>query len=424
MSSPVVYYLCQMPSAAVSLVASLAIVLMIQFSRKKLSTPYRRLIFGVSISDMCQSIGILTGPFSIPTSTPYAPWAVGNIQSCEANGFMVVMGSNSVPLYTTALCTYYYCKLNKKMTDSYYCRKFEKKIHFLIISYVLTYTITALARGNINPIPGGGLCHIAVSPLQCRTYPEIVGECSRGLDTISFLTINFIVNGICMAAIITSMVLVVRNAFSVENLFRSRGSFQRSEESASSTFTAKARDILCCVPCKSRELEEGETNADLVLRQNARETLIQAVLYVCAFLLSYAFQIILSTFNLAGVSYSVAFSIIISILYPLGGLFNILIYTRPKVDQLRISHTNLSWLRAFLLVIKAGNEVPETRNNPDALNLCCFDCGCPNDTLILDNESVTDHPDREKYWRNIFNIRLMSMSTRGNVNESEKISST
>ena len=49
--------------------------------------------------------------------------------------------------------------------------------------------------------------------------------------------------------------------------------------------------------------------------------------------------------------------------YPLGGLFNLLVFTRPSVWILRRRHS-YSWLKAFVLVIKAGGEVPhEFRDN-------------------------------------------------------------
>lgn len=48
-----------------------------------------------------------------------------------------------------------------------------------------------------------------------------------------------------------------------------------------------------------------------------------------------------------------------STIYPLGGLFNILVYTRPAVAVLRRRYPEFSRFRALLLVIKAGGEVPE-----------------------------------------------------------------
>lgn len=46
--------------------------------------------------------------------------------------------------------------------------------------------------------------------------------------------------------------------------------------------------------------------------------------------------------------------------FPLGGLFNIVVYTRPKVAaQMR---TGDSWIRSFRVVLMAGGDLPE--NSP------------------------------------------------------------
>jgi hypothetical protein len=58
-----------------------------------------------------------------------------------------------------------------------------------------------------------------------------------------------------------------------------------------------------------------------------------------------------------------------NIFYPLGGLFNILVYTRPKVLSLRRKNPRqYSWFQAFVIVIRAGAVVPmvvvEEENSP------------------------------------------------------------
>ena len=48
-----------------------------------------------------------------------------------------------------------------------------------------------------------------------------------------------------------------------------------------------------------------------------------------------------------------------SIIYPIGGMFNILVYTRPKVLSLRRRrHAGYSWFKAFVMVVRAGGVVP------------------------------------------------------------------
>ena len=56
---------------------------------------------------------------------------------------------------------------------------------------------------------------------------------------------------------------------------------------------------------------------------------------------------------------------LLSIFWPLGGLFNILIYTRPKVAATRTEHpehAHSSWFVIVLFVIFSGGEVPTEIN--------------------------------------------------------------
>ena len=48
-------------------------------------------------------------------------------------------------------------------------------------------------------------------------------------------------------------------------------------------------------------------------------------------------------------------------LFPLAGLFNILIYTRPAICVLRTRATYLSWFQAFRIILANGGEVPTER---------------------------------------------------------------
>ena len=92
--------------------------------------------------------------------------------------------------------------------------------------------------------------------------------------------------------------------------------------------------------------------------------IVQSCLYVAAFFATYLSFDIYVTILWLGLGKPSSFLLIASeITCPLGGLFNILVFTRPSVWILRRRHS-YSWLKAFVLVIKAGGEVPhEFRDN-------------------------------------------------------------
>ena len=53
-----------------------------------------------------------------------------------------------------------------------------------------------------------------------------------------------------------------------------------------------------------------------------------------------------------------------SLFLPSSGLFNIFIYTRPKVLILKEKYPRLSWIERFLSVIYCGGEIPIAMDEP------------------------------------------------------------
>merc|ERR1712048_579453 len=56
------YYSIQISMGLISSLASFLIILSVCFSKARLGTPYRRIIFFISIPDLLLSLGLATGP--------------------------------------------------------------------------------------------------------------------------------------------------------------------------------------------------------------------------------------------------------------------------------------------------------------------------------------------------------------------------
>ena len=310
---------------------------MIVRAPRGLSTPYRRIIFGLSISDIVQSFALLTGPFASPKGTTKSPWAIGNTRLCEANGFSMIFGSVAVPMYTCALCIYYLCKLKMNMTDEAFTRKVEKKLHVGIIAWNFIICTFLLVTKNINPAPSGRVCHITAYPPACRLHPEKFGECTRGKN--SFLLLFLFV--FCVVLLVITGIVAIMIILCCHAILRDRNFRVRRADNA---------DV-------SRQQQE----ADSLSRIYKREMVLQAILYSGVFLVAYSLYFAHAFINMAGKWHLItpALSVTFSVLFPLGGLFNILTYTRPNVVTLHRRYSEYSWLRALWLVLKAGGEVPD-----------------------------------------------------------------
>jgi len=102
------------------------------------------------------------------------------------------------------------------------------------------------------------------------------------------------------------------------------------------------------------------------VRVYRKEIVIQACLFVLSFFVIFLFWWVSNLTLLAKKKLPNVVTYAMSFFYPLGGLFNVLVYTRPKVVNFRIKYAehNHSWLRAFYLVLKNGGEMPSKSRNP------------------------------------------------------------
>ena len=416
---------CQISAASVSFVASLIVAIMVARSKTSsagvnsnktaartttfalVSSPYHRIIFGLSISDILQSFAMMSGPFAAPAYVPQALWAAGNNLTCKMNGVMFTIGSISAPMYTFFLCYFCLCKVKKNMTDDTFSQKIEWKLHKIIIAFNFTVCVAALVTKTLNSRPQGNFCAFNSVPTGCRQSPDIYGECdetiARNTTILAFVT-SFGTSLLCLVGIIICMVKICWYVMITTHTTARKRTMQGSSQDGhtrkscteatprnflkdESTTRAAAKRIHVSEivkgndasdeECTGHEVESGsqtyqkECNANDLVQVYRREFVIQGSLYVVVYVVTnffaYYMMIVLVIFKQQASDVSLLLS---CIFYPLGGLFNILVYTRPKVLSLRRKNPQYSWFQAFVIVIRAGAVVPvvvvEEENCPSA----------------------------------------------------------
>mmetsp|Transcript_13599 Transcript_13599/g.25548 ORF Transcript_13599/g.25548 Transcript_13599/m.25548 type:complete len:506 (+) Transcript_13599:419-1936(+) len=354
-SSPQEKHIVQMSTSSISLMGSLTVATMILTSPTGLSSPYKRIIFGMSIADILQSMSLLTGPFSPPRGTPQAPWAIGNTATCDVNGFAMTAGSCAVPMYTCGLCIFYMCKLVYQMSDRKFARHVERYIHLSIILFNLCVGLVSFFTKTFNASPLAGFCYFAAFPQECN-YPGSYnyGQCVRGDHAFIFIYISTItVPSLCLVGIFISMGLILHHAQRKARDFRTRYGQHWNKDTV--------------------QQHGSESYTEYLARLYVREAVTQSCLYVLGFVAIYIVPLVTCLkmlINVHSIDNS-QFPILLVTFFPLGGLYNILVYTRPNVLALRRTEINLSWFQAFILVIRAGGEVPRM-TGPASRAICCF----------------------------------------------------
>ena len=273
--------LTQTTAASMSFVSSLAAVaVMIARSarlskngetnpaRELMASPYRRIIFGLSIADLLSSLGLFTGPFAAPSSTPQALWGVGGVNSCRVNGVVTILGSTMAPMYILMLSLFCLHTVRKKnsvsVTNHGYPVRLEVMAHAFIIVFNVSLCIAGLLTKSVNTYVTGTGCGFATYPTGCRQRPDIFGECEgRVAHYVSVFTFisSIGVPFVCLVGIITSMCMICWHVFQRNRFFKAHQ--KEVDEGPSKTSSAPRRKRVSLQ--KSASMEDN----DVIDRYNA-----------------------------------------------------------------------------------------------------------------------------------------------------------
>ena len=169
-----------MITGSLSLFSSLTVMVMILKSKKKLSSSYRRFIFGISTADVIFSMGHIAS--SLPNYSNTVWGAMGNQQTCEAQGITLQIGGSAGALYMTFFCIYFFTAIHFPMSKKKLAQKFEPFLHLFTIVFSLSTGLYLFVKGNYNPVESTFFCWISSFPMGCSVNGPV--ECIRGADAV------------------------------------------------------------------------------------------------------------------------------------------------------------------------------------------------------------------------------------------------
>ena len=365
-------------SGSLSLVGSSLLLCTILRSKKRLSVAYRRIIFGTSIYDVFQSLGLTTSIFLSPEGS--RQWAVGNTATCDIQGFFTTIGAIGVPLYLCSLCIYYFCIIRLNM-KKYTFRKIEPFLHGVPIIYSFTTGLYALANQYFNN--AGSVCYVAPSPITCEIFSD--QECTRGEGASQFRLRYLTYPSMAIFVVVCIIMAMITYSAKKMEKRRSRYSFPRpsgleNSPSRCQSFDSKIRNAIFCWRSPSKEKggnvntlpdERSPSTASTVsnMRRRSRkksdrlvEINKQALLYVVSYVVSYGFVWAQSVYILTTKKPAPkSLMVLASIFFPLQGFINIFIYCRPHIVSLQKEFPEeYTWFKAFINVLKSGGDNPLT----------------------------------------------------------------
>ncbi len=343
-------------SATVSTLASILVIRLILSSTRRLyGSIYHRILFGMSVADIIQSIAMAFTSLPMPTDMIYTGFqglVIGNKYTCNAQGYLITIGAVSGMVYNAMLSVYYLCSINFIMTDHEFHQCLEPFFHMSALALSLVVATLLLVGDLFNPSPTAmAWCGVSVYPywlLQDDDENDNTNE--RRAGNLSLL-LSFVISTMCITTIVASMIMIVAK---VRKRDQQRLGVIRLSSATNTNDEGRGEE-------EEEEEEEGRLNAiDNRIFQHTKIIRNQAIAYSIVNLFGFAIMVVLPyTRNISGNGIPpTGWQLLYLVLRPLQGLFNSCIFVYHKAYNLQRENNGLNISQAFFGVL-AGCEADE-----------------------------------------------------------------
>jgi len=161
-------------SSCMSILGSAVIIRKVVVSRSN-STPYNRIMLGLSCSDIVASISYALGPFLVPAKSSQRVWAVGNETSCSILGWLTQVGLSAV-WYNALLSFYYLLTVRFGISRHEFARRYEKFFHGLTWIFFICTASVGYAMDYYDEFDVGQGCWIGEIPKGCTADGTCTGR--------------------------------------------------------------------------------------------------------------------------------------------------------------------------------------------------------------------------------------------------------
>lgn len=344
--------LLQIFSSTLSLIGSSIIVFKILRSlhRSKSSTPYDRIILGLSSCDIVSSFTYMLAPFLLPRATSNRVWAFGNETTCTWLGFLAQLACYWAIWYNCVLSFYYLLTVRFGVKRKAFIRKYELWMH---LSGAIFFPMTAII----------GLMGNWYSEMRFAMMCWI-GEVPKGCDRCWGLVVAYIFGA--PSSIITLLAVVINNIIIVVFVRRNLLSSKRTTIRASSEFELSDIENSSLSPPRASSLSQKRVSQQKRLK---KEAATQGFLYVTTFLLTFlpafVIQIMEGMVATGEENLQQVYPLLVlnAMLLPLQGFFNVFVYVRPYYNRFRAQNPDDSMIRILKLALFDSN-IPRISSAP------------------------------------------------------------
>jgi MFS family permease len=318
------------------------IIYIISNSQQKLSTTYHRLMAFMSFFDIVSSIFIALGTIMLPSDTIYkfAGPILGNDITCQIQGWLIVFGLVGATSLYASLAWYFVLKISFKLDANTVRRWIEPVMYCYTLILAIFVPTFYLYKNIFHPTPYESVCTIAPYPescdedewydwKKCTWGDDVLEDYFRYMKTsVIVVTMQFMIVLVCMAVI----------------LWTSIKKNNPSEEIIDGTANEIANN------------EDNSMNSHRIVEDisHTRVLVFQAMMYIGALFITWILTCVSEFFEIA----CFELDVINTILFPLQGFWNLLIFLYDKTYLIRHGEGNISLWHATKMIIVSPSDAP------------------------------------------------------------------
>jgi len=296
-------------------------------------------MFAISIADILGSVamGLTTLPMPKDTGTDHDDFggtALGNTQTCEAQGFFFVFGTTAMFGYNAMLCVYYTCAIAFTMKEQQIVRWVEPWLHIMPLVVALIYAVIPLVKKFYQASSYEAWC----------TVVPVIHDQHQQLHADAVIVPLILTNiGLMLTIVITSLGLIIRRIHRMEKLLAS----------VTITFSGRRINRTSQLISDMKMVERSHNNTKVVI--------IQASAYIGVFLLTLLFPLLRSATSSIGErndSFKVLIGRLSIVFMPLQGFFNALIFISHKIYNYRRVHEDVSRWEILWMLLRGSLDEP------------------------------------------------------------------
>ena len=330
----------------ISACSSGLIIYIVLRSQEKLSTTYHRIMAFMSFFDIVSSIFIALGTIMVPSDNifKFAGPMLGNDTTCKIQGWFILFAFAGGTSLNVSLSWYFVCKFAFKMSLHHIAKYIEPIMYTYTVALVFFVPSLYLAMDLIHSNAYDCFCSFVPYPESCdeeQWYDW--GKCTWEDGDVEKY---FKYANVAYFVIVSHFVLIV---FGMSIILW--------------TLHKKKQEICDLMDAENETIEQVDRQADgengrkmaMGNLHHSRVLIFQALMYIVAFFLTWILNFLSGELNIA----SMETDAINSVLFPLQGLWNLLIFLYDKSYLIRQeSQDSLSFWQATKKIATSPAEVP------------------------------------------------------------------